>query len=127
RLPTVADFMEVPEGSTTGEIIVKKMTAERLEQLINQGRGRLLHPRAELAAIGHPWDEAKQLPGTTSVAEGEQPLLKVENLEVHFPIRKGVLSRTVGYVKAVDGISFNVYRGQTLGLVGESGCGKTTS
>jgi peptide/nickel transport system ATP-binding protein len=54
-------------------------------------------------------------------------LLAVEDLKVHFPIRKGVFSRVSGYVKAVDGVSFNVYRGQTLGLVGESGCGKTTT
>jgi oligopeptide/dipeptide ABC transporter ATP-binding protein len=55
-----------------------------------------------------------------------QPLVQVKNLQTYFPIRKGVLSRTVGYVKAVDGVSFEVYPGKTLGLVGESGCGKTT-
>jgi oligopeptide transport system ATP-binding protein len=53
-------------------------------------------------------------------------LLRVRNLKTHFPIRRGLLSRTVGYVKAVDDVSFDVAPGKTLGLVGESGCGKTT-
>ncbi len=53
-------------------------------------------------------------------------LLKVENLKVHFPIRKGILQRTVGHVKAVDGVSLQIGTGRTLALVGESGCGKTT-
>jgi oligopeptide transport system ATP-binding protein len=54
------------------------------------------------------------------------PLLKVRDLRVWFPIQRGILSRTVGYVKAVNGVSFDVTAGRTLGLVGESGCGKTT-
>ncbi len=54
-------------------------------------------------------------------------LLEVNDLRKHFPIRKGIFRRTVGHVKAVDGINFDVQRGETLGLVGESGCGKTTA
>jgi oligopeptide/dipeptide ABC transporter ATP-binding protein len=53
-------------------------------------------------------------------------ILEVRNLKTHFPVRRGVLSRVHAWVKAVDGVSFNVRRGKTLGLVGESGCGKTT-
>jgi oligopeptide/dipeptide ABC transporter ATP-binding protein len=53
-------------------------------------------------------------------------LLRVEGLAKHFPIRKGILGRTVGYVYAVDGVSFVIRQGETLGLVGESGCGKST-
>lgn len=53
-------------------------------------------------------------------------LLEVQNLKKHFPIKKGILSRTIGNVLAVDGVSFTLKRGETLGLVGESGCGKTT-
>ncbi len=58
---------------------------------------------------------------------GTQPLLSVRNLRKEFPIRKGVLSRQVGAVKAVNDVSFDIARGETLGVVGESGCGKTTT
>jgi peptide/nickel transport system ATP-binding protein len=153
RLPTVDDFMEVvvdglptnvvaglptePQGGGVGRpapndigqirVIEKKMDAARLKHLENEGRGRLLHPKSELAKIGHPWEEGHHAPDTQTVAEGTAPLLDVENLQVYFPVRRGLLQRTVDNTKAVDGISFKVYRGQTLGLVGESGCGKTTT
>jgi len=59
--------------------------------------------------------------------EAHAPLLEVDGLRVHFPIRRGLLKRTVGHVRAVDGVSLAIPAGRTLALVGESGCGKTTA
>ena len=56
----------------------------------------------------------------------QEPILKVRNLKTWYPLRKGVFGRTYDYIKSVDDVSFDVYPGETLGLVGESGCGKTT-
>ena len=58
--------------------------------------------------------------------EAADPVLSIQNLKMHFPIKKGFFRRTVGYVKAVNDVSFEIVEGETLGLFGESGCGKTT-
>ena len=63
----------------------------------------------------------------TPVTYDEQYILMVNRLKKYFPIKGGMISKTVGYVKAVDGVTFNLRRGTTMGLVGESGCGKTTT
>ncbi|MBU3737348.1 MAG: dipeptide ABC transporter ATP-binding protein [Rhodoferax sp.] len=66
-------------------------------------------------------------PTVRPAAASSEPLLQVQGLQVHFPIRSGVLRRQTGSVRAVDGVNLQVHAGETLGLVGESGCGKTTT
>ena len=126
RLPTVADFM-TSTVDDDGRLIIteKQLSPERLAEIEGRGRGRLLHPRPEPDAAGTANRSASTL--MSYVPAGQQPLLQVKDLQVYYPIKKGLLRRTVSHVKAVDGISFEVYKGQTLGLVGESGCGKTTT
>jgi len=128
RLPTVSDFMQVTE-TDEGALNIQptELSSQRLDELTNRGRGRLLHPQSQLERIGHPWNADDHDPDTRLVEEHVRPILEVRDLKVYYPIRQGILMRTVGHVKAVDGISFNIYSGQTLGLVGESGCGKTTT
>ena len=63
----------------------------------------------------------------TPVEYDPQYILQVKDLKKYFPIKGGMISKTVGHVKAVDGVTFNLKRGTTMGLVGESGCGKTTT
>jgi oligopeptide transport system ATP-binding protein len=65
-------------------------------------------------------------PRPSAPAPADRPLVDVANLHVHFPMRSGILQRVTSHVRAVDGVSFQIAKGETLGLVGESGCGKTT-
>ena len=103
-LPTVSDFMRVDEK---GKIIQNNITvAEFTKDLVV------------------PVSERKKAHGALYKQE---PLLQIKNLKTHFPIRNGFFGGVTGYVKAVDDVSFDVYPGETLGLVGESGCGKTTT
>ena len=96
-LPTVADFMEEPQNSQTG--IPNSLTAKTSSK------------------PGKP---------ASVMANERETLLTVKDLSVWFPSRKNFFGKAHDYVKAVDEVSFEVYKGETLGLVGESGCGKTT-
>lgn len=128
RLPTVSDFMDTTiEGDGKITITAKEMTAQRQQFFIETGRGRLFHKHSELQSLAYEDDSSWFAQDASCVSETETPLLSVRDLKVHFPVRQGLLQRVVDHVKAVDGISFDIYRGQTLGLVGESGCGKTTA
>ncbi|MBK9045231.1 MAG: ABC transporter ATP-binding protein [Bacteroidetes bacterium] len=102
KLPTVADFMRQENGN-----------------LIETGES------LEAVTIKFKVTE-KELAIRKTDLYKKEPILKVENLATWFPIKKGVFSRTRDYVKAVDDVSFDVFPGETVGLVGESGCGKTT-
>src|SRR5665213_4012515 len=85
-------------------------------------------------AIGRPAGARASFTVTTmleraannTVNAGQAPVLEVRDLKKHFPISKGLLQRAAGTVFAVDGVSFSITPGETLGLVGESGCGKST-
>ena len=103
RLPIVSDFMEEKEDGT----LIEK--ASSVKEMIEKVTIAESDVRARLEGL-----------------EAKEPLLKVRNLKTYFPSKKNFFGKTLDYVKAVDDVSFDVYPGETLGLVGESGCGKTT-
>ncbi len=100
-LPTVRDFMKENEDGTITEISSSVINPDNE---ISNDVTRSLHDKLYSQA----------------------PILQVKNIKVNFPIRKGVFGKVTDYIHAVDDVSFDVYPGETLGLVGESGCGKTT-
>ena len=99
---------------------------------IEDGRGVRCHLYGRAKDQGLMTEEPSPPPPLPLAEEGssilnpQSPLLEVSDLKVHFPIRKGILQRVTGQVKAVDGVSLEIPQGRTLALVGESGCGKTT-
>jgi peptide/nickel transport system ATP-binding protein len=114
RLPVVADFMGTDAAGNmvalTGEV----------------GENALASTPVQLRSNS---DTSKTFPVEQNLRSTDQmgaPLLQVESLRVYFPVRKGFFSRTTDFVRAVDDVSFTIYPGETVGLVGESGCGKTT-
>ena len=102
-LPTVSDFMQEDE---TGEVIDNNISVEEFTKDL---------------AIPDSDRKAKQ-----EKLFAQEPVLKIKNLKTYFPIRNGFFGGITSHVKAVDAVTFDVFPGETLGLVGESGCGKTT-
>jgi peptide/nickel transport system ATP-binding protein len=107
KLPVVSDFMEMVEDETGNSFIREKKVG--IEDLVNSLKIS---------------DSITQKRYETLISR--QPILEVVDLKTHFPAAKNFFGKVSSYVKAVDGVSLQVYPGETLGLVGESGCGKTT-
>ncbi|GAB2859547.1 ABC transporter ATP-binding protein [Hymenobacter ruber] len=142
RLPVVADFMR---EDASGQLLaqpepVVSLPDEALAESSPQVEAQQLHDKIETAKtfpvehgvlgdVPRPAEltSAPVAAGVVAAApNGSEPLLQVQNLQVYFPLRKGFFRRATDYVRAVDDVSFTLYPGETIGLVGESGCGKTT-
>jgi peptide/nickel transport system ATP-binding protein len=107
RLPIVSDFMEV-EKNDAGQLTIKEKEGS-IEKIL----ASVKIPQAEIDA------RAKEL-------MTHEPLLQIKNLKTYYPSKRNFWGKPIEYVKAVDDVSFDVFTGETMGLVGESGCGKTT-
>ncbi|MEM9863686.1 MAG: ABC transporter ATP-binding protein [Myxococcota bacterium] len=136
RLPTVDDFMVVEDGEirerekplqTEGAYRSETAPEDGRRLGLDRGRGRLLDRAADLEAQGFAIDALNLGEDDSLVDASATPLLSVKDLVVRYPKERHWYGRTKTWLHAVDGVSFHLYRGQTLGLVGESGCGKTTT
>lgn len=105
-LPTVSDFMEL------------------------DGEGNLVEKRSRFYSVGHAllmnFTTDEEVKERQDDLAKQEPQLVIKNLKTYFPVTKGLFGKVTDYVRAVDDVSFHVYPGETVGLVGESGCGKTT-
>ncbi|MFN8438376.1 MAG: ABC transporter ATP-binding protein [Cytophagales bacterium] len=109
RLPVVSDFMDTDEDG--------KITVSEKQQQRTVSAGSL---------IMQNYITEDEINERNTKLQSQKPILQIKNLKTYFPIKKGLFSKTVDYVKAIDDVSFDVYPGEIVGLVGESGCGKTT-
>jgi peptide/nickel transport system ATP-binding protein len=142
RLPVVADFMR---EDASGQLLaqpapVLPLPDEALAESSPEVEQQQLHDKIETAKtfpvehgvlgdVPRPAELTSApaaAPLVAATPNGSEPLLQVQNLQVYFPLRKGFFRRATDYVRAVDDVSFTLYPGETIGLVGESGCGKTT-
>lgn len=110
----IADYVAVMQE---GKIVEHHCKEDFFKKASHPYSLKLIHSMPE----NLPHKESEDFPDLE-----EKPILKIQNLKVHFPIRKGIFKRTVGYVKAVDDVSMELFEGQTLAIVGESGSGKTS-